>query len=149
MSPEGRFTTGLPTLDDAHLVGIAAGSGITPMMAVAHTVLAGSDTSRFTLIYTNRSTLDVMFLEELADLKDRYPARLAVHHVLSREQQDEILKLRKAQAETRKQLKNVRKELTADIDSLGLRLKIINIALVPVLVVLFGLLRGYLRRKRA
>jgi ring-1,2-phenylacetyl-CoA epoxidase subunit PaaE len=86
MSPEGRFTTGLPDLENAHLVGIAAGSGITPMMAVAHTVLAANDTSRFTLIYTNRSTLDVMFLEELADLKDRYPARLAVHHVLSREQ---------------------------------------------------------------
>lgn len=86
MSPEGRFTSGLPTLDDAHLVGIAAGSGITPMMALAHTVLEGSDTSRFTLIYTNRSTLDVMFLEELAELKDRYPSRLALHHVLSREQ---------------------------------------------------------------
>jgi ring-1,2-phenylacetyl-CoA epoxidase subunit PaaE len=86
MSPEGRFTTGLPSLDDAHIVGIAAGSGITPMMAVAHTVLGANDTSRFTLIYTNRSTLDVMFLEELADLKDRYPARLALHHVLSREQ---------------------------------------------------------------
>lgn len=86
MSPEGRFTTGLPSLDHAHLVGIAAGSGITPMMAVAHTVLEANDTSRFTLVYTNRSTLDVMFLEELADLKDRYPSRLAVHHVLSREQ---------------------------------------------------------------
>ena len=69
-------------------------------------------------------------------------------YILSREQQEEILKLRKAQAETRKQLKNVRKELTADIDSLGLTLKCINIALVPALVVLFGLFRGYLRRKR-
>ncbi|HWM33937.1 MAG TPA: 1,2-phenylacetyl-CoA epoxidase subunit PaaE [Pseudolysinimonas sp.] len=86
MSPEGRFTTQLPDLDGAHLVGIAAGSGITPMMAVAHTVLAANDTARFTLIYTNKSTLDVMFLEELAELKDRYPARLALHHVLSREQ---------------------------------------------------------------
>ena len=68
--------------------------------------------------------------------------------ILSREQQDEILKLRKAQADTRKQLKNVRKELTADIDSLGLTLKSINIALIPALVVLFGLLRGFLRRKK-
>ena len=67
--------------------------------------------------------------------------------ILSKEQQDEIVKLRKAQAETRKQLKNVRKELTSDIDSLGLRLKIYNIALVPVLVVLFGLLRGFMRRR--
>ena len=69
-------------------------------------------------------------------------------YILSREQQDEIVKLRKAQAETRKQLKNVRKELTADIDSLGLTLKCVNIALVPVLVVLFGLFRGYRKGKR-
>ena len=86
MSPQGTFTTALPDLDHAHIVGIAAGSGITPLMSVAHTVLEKSDTSRFTLVYTNKSTLDVMFLEELADLKDRYPARLALHHVLSREQ---------------------------------------------------------------
>jgi ring-1,2-phenylacetyl-CoA epoxidase subunit PaaE len=86
MSPEGTFTTNLPDLDGAHIAGIAAGSGITPMMAVAASVLAASPTARFTLIYTNRATQDVMFLEELADLKDRYPARLALHHVLSREQ---------------------------------------------------------------
>ena len=86
MSPEGTFTSGLDALDGKHIVGIAAGSGITPLMALAHTVLARSDSARFTLVYTNRSTRDVMFLEELAELKDRYPARLAVHHVLSREQ---------------------------------------------------------------
>ncbi|HYI51285.1 MAG TPA: 1,2-phenylacetyl-CoA epoxidase subunit PaaE [Microbacterium sp.] len=91
MSPEGTFTTGLSDLDGAdqkpaHLAGIAAGSGITPLMALASHVLAASDTARFTLVYTNRATQDVMFLEELADLKDRYPARLALHHVLSREQ---------------------------------------------------------------
>jgi ABC-type uncharacterized transport system involved in gliding motility auxiliary subunit len=68
--------------------------------------------------------------------------------ILSREQQDEILKLRKAQAETRKQLKNVRKELTGDIDSLGLKLKCLNIAFVPALVVLFGLLRALARRRK-
>ncbi|WP_082561958.1 1,2-phenylacetyl-CoA epoxidase subunit PaaE [Microbacterium sp. Root61] len=86
MSPQGTFTSGLGELDGRHVAGIAAGSGITPLMALAATVLARSDTSQFTLVYTNRSTTDVMFLEELADLKDRYPARLALHHVLSREQ---------------------------------------------------------------
>ncbi|MRG59397.1 phenylacetate-CoA oxygenase/reductase subunit PaaK [Agromyces sp. CFH 90414] len=86
MSPQGTFTSTLADLDGRRVVGIAAGSGITPLMALAHTVLARSDDSTFELVYTNRSTLDVMFLEELADLKDRYPARLAVHHVLSREQ---------------------------------------------------------------
>ena len=67
--------------------------------------------------------------------------------ILSKEQQDEIVKLRKAQADTRKQLKKVRKELTADIDSLGLLLKCINIALIPALVVLFGLFRGLMRKR--
>ncbi len=67
--------------------------------------------------------------------------------ILSQEQQNEIVKLRKAQANTSRQLKNVRLELTSEIDSLGLRLKVANIVLVPVLVVLFGLLRG-LRRRR-
>lgn len=86
MSPQGTFTSTLADLDDAHVAGIAAGSGITPLMALAATVLARSETSRFTLVYTNRSTTDVMFLDELADLKDRYPTRLALHHVLSREQ---------------------------------------------------------------
>ncbi len=68
--------------------------------------------------------------------------------ILSKEQQDEIDKLRKSQADTRKQLKNVRKELTGDIDRLGLTLKVINICLVPALVILFGILRGLKRRRR-
>lgn len=91
MSPQGTFTTALDTLDDKHIVGIAAGSGITPLMSLAHTVLERSKTSRFTLVYTNRTALDVMFLDELADLKDRYPARLALHHVLSRQSRSSAL----------------------------------------------------------
>jgi ring-1,2-phenylacetyl-CoA epoxidase subunit PaaE len=91
MSPQGTFTTDLEELDDKHIVGIAAGSGITPLMSLAHTVLERSATSRFTLVYTNRTAIDVMFLDELADLKDKYPARLALHHVLSRQQRSSTL----------------------------------------------------------
>ena len=65
---------------------IAAGSGITPVIAIARTLLAAHPETRFDLIYANKAAMDVMFLEELADLKDKYPARLALHHVLSREQ---------------------------------------------------------------
>ena len=86
MSPQGGFTSALAELDGAHVAGIAAGSGITPLMALAATVLGRSETSRFTLVYTNRSSTDVMFVEELGDLKDRYPSRFALHHVLTREQ---------------------------------------------------------------
>ena len=97
---------------------------------------------------------EAAFQEELQRTQQRLSAlqrekKEGERFILSKEQQDEIVKLRKSQADTRKQLKNVRKELTADIDSLGLRLKIVNIVLVPVLVVIFGLLRGYVRRKRS
>ncbi|QYF89336.1 1,2-phenylacetyl-CoA epoxidase subunit PaaE [Arthrobacter sp. PAMC25284] len=67
-------------------VAIAAGSGITPVIAIARTLLAAHQETRFDLIYANKAAMDVMFLEELADLKDKYPSRLALHHVLSREQ---------------------------------------------------------------
>lgn len=67
--------------------------------------------------------------------------------LLSREQEDEILEFRKLQADTRRQLKNVRKELTAEIDALGLALKVINILFVPMLVIAFGIYRGLSRRR--
>lgn len=82
MSPQGSFRS----VHGGHVAGIAAGSGITPLLAVASSVLGENETSRFTLVYANRSTTDVMFLDELADLKDRFPTRFALHHVLSREQ---------------------------------------------------------------
>jgi ring-1,2-phenylacetyl-CoA epoxidase subunit PaaE len=97
MSPAGAFIskhrmTGLndPSSIDTDaehtFVAVAAGSGITPIMAIARTVLAADDNVRFDLIYANKAAMDVMFVEELADLKDRYPSRFALHHVLSREQ---------------------------------------------------------------
>lgn len=91
MSPQGTFTSNLPSFAGKHVVGIAAGSGITPIASLAHTVLQADDKSRFTLLYSNRSTMDVMFVEELADLKDAYPSRFALHHVLSREQRSSPL----------------------------------------------------------
>ena len=69
-----------------HLL-VAAGSGITPMMSIAPTVLR-HPASRVTLLYGNRSTSTVMFAEELADLKDRYGPRFDLVHVLSREPRD-------------------------------------------------------------
>ena len=86
MTPQGTFTPNLDELDGKQVLGVVAGSGITPVITMANRVLQKSETSRFDLIYTNRSSLDVMFVEELAELKDRYPRRFALHHVLSREQ---------------------------------------------------------------
>ena len=68
--------------------------------------------------------------------------------ILSKEQQEKLSGLKKKEAETRRKLKDVRKELTAGIVSLGTTLKWINIAFMPILVVLFGLARGFIRRRR-
>jgi ring-1,2-phenylacetyl-CoA epoxidase subunit PaaE len=81
--PEGRFTPD-PRPGEHHTL-IAAGSGITPVLSIAATVLAAHPDTHVTLLYGNRRTDTVMFTEELADLKDRYHARLQLDHVLSRE----------------------------------------------------------------
>ncbi|WP_329141318.1 1,2-phenylacetyl-CoA epoxidase subunit PaaE [Streptomyces sp. NBC_00670] len=83
MGPTGAFTPDLTV--PAHHVLIAAGSGITPMLSIAESVLAADDRSRVTLLYGNRRTGSVMFADELADLKDLHPTRFQLAHVLSRE----------------------------------------------------------------
>lgn len=84
--PSGTFTPDLSAAAD-HVL-IAAGSGITPMMSIAASVLAANATSTVTLLYGNRRSGTVMFADEVADLKDAYPARMAIVHVLSREPQE-------------------------------------------------------------
>lgn len=85
MPPLGRFTTPLCPEESRHHVAIAAGSGITPVISLLATTLAAEPYSRFSLVYGNRTAREVMFAEELADLKDVYGARLNLLHVLSRE----------------------------------------------------------------
>ena len=68
--------------------------------------------------------------------------------LVSQELESAIGEARREKAKTQKELKNVRKELNADIENLGFRLKVVNICLVPLLVILFGIFRAVLRRKR-
>jgi ring-1,2-phenylacetyl-CoA epoxidase subunit PaaE len=85
LPPAGRFTTAFDPRRVRHYGALVAGSGITPVLALATTALAVEPASTFTIVYGNRLSRSVMFAEELADLKDRYPARLQLIHVLSRE----------------------------------------------------------------
>ena len=88
MTPSGRFFTPLDPGQAKHYTLIAAGSGITPILSIASTALATEPASRVTLIYANRTTKSVMFLEDLEDLKDRYADRFHLIHLLSRESMD-------------------------------------------------------------
>jgi ring-1,2-phenylacetyl-CoA epoxidase subunit PaaE len=88
MTPTGRFTVRPDPRLARHHVAVAAGSGITPVLSIVATVLEQEPRSTVTLVYGNRTTRSVMFLDELADLKDLYPTRLRLLHVLSREPQE-------------------------------------------------------------
>jgi ring-1,2-phenylacetyl-CoA epoxidase subunit PaaE len=85
LPPSGSFTAALSVPGDH--VFVAAGSGITPVLSLAGTVLRDGR-STVTVFYGNRRTNTVMFADELSDLKDRYGTRLQLVHVLSREPRD-------------------------------------------------------------
>lgn len=88
MPPHGSFTWDFDPAASNHYVGFAGGSGITPVMSLLRTALIGEPESRFTLVYGNRDSQSVIFLEELARLKNRFMGRLEVHHFLAEEMED-------------------------------------------------------------
>lgn len=88
MTPTGRFGARLdPGLSRRH-VAFAAGSGITPVLSILSSALEVEGGSEALLVYGNRTSSSIMFLEEIADLKDRYLGRFSVLHVLSQEPRD-------------------------------------------------------------
>ena len=93
MEPQGRFGAALAQAEPRHVLLIAGGSGITPILSILRTVLQRSPATRCTLLYGNRTAGSTMFKEELEDLKNRYLTRLAIHPVFSREQVDAPLSM--------------------------------------------------------
>lgn len=88
MPASGHFTAPFGPGRELSYAAFAAGSGITPMLSIIKTVLKTEPASRFTLFYGNRGSGHILFLEELAALKNRYMERLAVYHFLSAEDDD-------------------------------------------------------------
>ncbi|WP_338671400.1 2Fe-2S iron-sulfur cluster-binding protein [Streptomyces sp. SCSIO 30461] len=84
MQPMGRFVL---APRPGHFAAVVGGSGITPVLSIAATLLEREPGARFCLIRSDRTAASTMFLEEVADLKDRYPERLQLVNVLSREEQ--------------------------------------------------------------
>jgi len=84
LGPQGKFT---PDGTGHHHAFIVAGSGITPALSIITSLLSEED-NQVVLLYGNRRTDTVMFADDLADLKDRYPQRFQLVHVLSREPRD-------------------------------------------------------------
>jgi ring-1,2-phenylacetyl-CoA epoxidase subunit PaaE len=88
MPPHGSFTSSFDASKSRHLVAIAGGSGITPVLSLIKTLLREEPQSRFTLLYGNRDSSSVIFLETLAGLKDKHLGRFEIYHFLDAEEQD-------------------------------------------------------------
>lgn len=90
MPPHGSFSWDFDPKAQRHYVGFAGGSGITPVLSLLKTALREEPLSRFTLFYGNRSSAEIMFLEEIAALKDRFLDRLEAYHFLEDEDDEDI-----------------------------------------------------------
>jgi ring-1,2-phenylacetyl-CoA epoxidase subunit PaaE len=88
MAPHGSFTWDFRDGAANHYVGFAGGSGITPILSLLKTALLSEPESRFTLFYGNRDSSSIIFLETLAQLKNRFMDRLEVHHFLAEEAEE-------------------------------------------------------------
>ncbi|MEL7430754.1 MAG: 2Fe-2S iron-sulfur cluster-binding protein, partial [Pseudomonadota bacterium] len=88
MPPQGRFTCKPEQVAGGKFLLIAAGSGITPVLSIAASLLEETTDCEVTLVFGNQTTNSIMFRQEIEDLKDRFLARFHVYHVLSREAQD-------------------------------------------------------------
>ncbi|WP_328318565.1 2Fe-2S iron-sulfur cluster-binding protein [Streptomyces sp. NBC_00388] len=84
MEPMGRFAF---EPRPGRFAAIVGGSGITPVLSIAATLLAREPEARFCLIRSDRTAASTMFLDEVADLKDRWPDRFQLVTALSREEQ--------------------------------------------------------------
>jgi len=88
MPPTGRFHLPRDPADGEFHVGFAAGSGITPILSIAASLLERCPDTRFALFYGNRRQATTMFIEDLYALKNRFPDRLQLHFLFSREEQE-------------------------------------------------------------
>lgn len=116
MAPHGSFCWRFDAEARREYVGFAGGSGITPVLSLMKTALAMEPHARFTLFYGNRNSIGVMFLEELAGLKDRYLDRLSIFHFLEEEEEEiELFNGRLDRAKAEDILSRLIK--TADVDA--------------------------------
>ena len=84
IEPMGNFNFEPDADKSRHAVLFAAGSGVTPMMSIAKSLLKVEANSRVTLIYGNRSEDSIIFKQKIEELEAQYSKRFTIHHLLSR-----------------------------------------------------------------
>ena len=85
LAPRGRFILETDPENRKHYVGLCAGSGVTPIISMMKHALETEPNSNFTVFYGNRYASTIIYVDEINALKNRFPDRLAVHFVMSKE----------------------------------------------------------------
>lgn len=88
LPPDGHFVYVPDNSRARHVLLLASGSGITPTLAILKTILEQEDHSQVTLVYGNRRVKDIIFKEQIEDLRDRFLSRFQLIHTLSGEVQE-------------------------------------------------------------
>lgn len=86
LEPRGRFIVQTKPDNKKHYVAFCAGSGVTPIISMMKHVLETEPNSKFTTFYGNRYAATIIYLDEINALKNRFPERLEVHYVMSKEE---------------------------------------------------------------
>lgn len=82
LGPSGTFTLMPDAGKTRQFLLVGGGSGITPLMSIAKSVLATEPETTIHLLYGSRSQDEIIFLDELKSLQKTYSARFKVRHVL-------------------------------------------------------------------
>lgn len=85
-APEGKFILKTSKNNQKNYLAFAAGSGITPIMAMIKDVLVTEPNSTFTLVFGNKTVVDTLFYDEINLLKEKYSSQFFLQYVFSREQ---------------------------------------------------------------
>jgi ring-1,2-phenylacetyl-CoA epoxidase subunit PaaE len=89
--PNGRFIFEPDSTASRTIAAFAAGSGITPVLGIAKTVLEQEPLSNFILVYGNKTPQDTMFYNELLLLQQNYDERFKIQFVFSQTEEQESL----------------------------------------------------------
>ena len=89
--PNGRFVFEANAAKTRTIAAFAAGSGITPVLSIAKTLLEEEPFSNFILVYGNKSSEDTMFFKDLVNLQSLYGNRIHVHFIYSQAKEEDAL----------------------------------------------------------
>lgn len=112
--PNGRFIFDANDAKTRTVAAFAAGSGITPILSIAKTLLEDEPFSNFILVYGNKKLNDAMFAQDILELKQQYGNRFHVHFIYSQTQETDALFGRIEKSTVNLMVKNKYKAVSID-----------------------------------